>query len=96
MLPPVFFLTASRTERQSGKEKRTLSISQIDTVDEKASHELPGKIVFYFCLVGGGGGGEVCFAHENIYWLDFEILIFFFALSNMTIAVTFFTERKRR
>ena len=80
MLPPVFFSTASRTEKQFGKEKRTLSISQIETVDEKASHELPDKIVLYFFLVGGGGGGgeEGCFAHESIDWLDFEILIFFF------------------
>ena len=32
MLPPVFFSTASRTEGQPGKEKRTLSISQIDHI----------------------------------------------------------------
>ena len=54
MLPPVFFSTASRTERQSGKEKRTLSISQIETVVKKANHEFPGKIVFSFSGVGGG------------------------------------------
>ena len=53
MLPLVFFSTASRSEKQSGKEKRTLSISQIETVDKKANHEFPGKIVFSF---GGGGG----------------------------------------
>ena len=54
MLPPVFLSTASSTEKQSGKEKRTLSISQIETVDKKANHEFPGKIVFSFW----GGGGE--------------------------------------
>ena len=53
MLPPVFFSTVSRTEKQSGKEKRTLSISQILTVDKKDNHEFPDKIVFF----GGGGGG---------------------------------------
>ena len=57
MLPPVFFSTASRTEKQSGKGKRTLSISQIETVDKKANHEFPDKIVFSF-LGGGGVGGE--------------------------------------
>ena len=55
MLPPVFFSTASRTEKQSGKEKRTLSISQIETVVKKANHEFPDKIVFFF---GGVGGKE--------------------------------------
>ena len=54
MLPPVFFSTASRTEKQSGREKRTLFISQIETVDEKANHEFPGKILLSF----GGVGGE--------------------------------------
>ena len=54
MLPPVFFSTASRTEKQSGKEKRTLSVSQNGTVDKKANHENPDKIVFFF--LGGGGG----------------------------------------
>ena len=34
-----------------------------------------------------------CFAHKSINCLDFEILIVF-ALSNLTIAVKFFTERK--
>ena len=58
MLPPVFFSTASRTEKQSGKEKRTLSISQIETVDKKAKHEFPGKIVFSFGEGGGVGGEE--------------------------------------
>ena len=95
MLPPVFFSTASRTEKQSGKEKRTLSISQIETVDKKANHEFPGKIVFSFREGVGGCGGEGCFAHKSIYCLDFEILIVF-ALFNLTIAVKFFTERKRR
>ena len=96
MLPPVFFSTASHTEKQSGKEKRTLAISQIETVDEKANHEFPGKIVFSFAGGGGGGcGGEGFFAHKSIYWLDFEILIVF-ALSNLTIAAKFLTERKRR
>ena len=76
MLPLVFFSAASRTEKQSGKENRTLSISQIETVDKDAEHEFPDKIVFF----GGGGGGrgwggEGCFAHKSIYWLDFEILI---------------------
>ena len=96
MLPPVFFSTTSRAEKQSGKEKRTLSISQIETVDKKANHEFPDKIVFFF--EGGGVGGwegKGCFAHKSIYWFDFEILIFF-ALSNLTIAVKFLRERKRR
>ena len=96
MLPPVFFSTASLTEKQSGKEKRTLSISQIETLDKKANHEFSGKIVF---SLGGGGRcgcrGEGSFAHKSIYWLDFEILIVF-ALLNLTIAVKFLTERKRR
>ena len=52
MLPPVFFSTTSRAEKQSGKEKRTLSICQIETVDKKANHEFPDKIVFFF--EGGG------------------------------------------
>ena len=40
--------------------------------------QLPDKTVFYIFLVGWGrGGGEGCFARESIYWLDFEILIFF-------------------
>ena len=56
MLPPVFFSTASRTEKQSGKEKQTLSISQIETVDKKANHEFPDKIFF---LVGLGGEARV-------------------------------------
>ena len=30
------------------KEKRTLSISKIETVDKKANHEFPDKIVFSF------------------------------------------------
>ena len=55
MLPPVFFSTASRTEKQSGREKRTLFISQIETVDKKANHEFPGKILLSF---GGVGGKE--------------------------------------
>ena len=93
MLPPVFFSTASRTEKHSGKEKRTLSICQIEKVDKKANHEFPGKIVFSFG--GVRWGGEGCFAHKSIYWLDFEILIVF-ALSNLTIAIKFLTERKRR
>ena len=92
MLPPVFFSTVSQTEKQSGKEKRTLSICQIETVDKKANHEFPDKIFFFG---GVGWGGEGCFAHKSIYWLDFEILIVS-ALSNMTIAVKFLTERKRR
>ena len=52
---------------------------------------------------GVGWGGEGCFAHKSIYWLDyksiywldFEILVVS-ALSNLTIAVKFLTERKRR
>ena len=92
MLPPVFFSKASRTEKQAGKEKRTLSISQIETVDKKANHEFPDKIVSF---LGGRWGGEGCFAHKSIYWLDFEILIVF-ALSNLTTAVKFPMERKRR
>ena len=48
MMPPVFFSTASRTEEQSGKQKRTLSIPQIETVDKKANHEFRDKIVFFF------------------------------------------------
>ena len=39
--------------------------------------------------------GRGFFAHKSIYWLDIEILIVF-ALSNLTIAVKFLTERKRR
>ena len=57
-LPLVFFSTASPTEKQSGKEKRTLSISQIETVDKKANHEFPGRIVFSFGKGGGGVGFE--------------------------------------
>ena len=90
MLPPVFFSTASRTEKQSGKEKLTLSICPIEMVDKKANHEFPDKIVFFL----GRWGGEGCFAHKSIYWLDFEILIVS-ALSNLTIGVKFLTERKR-
>ena len=60
MLPPGFFSTASRTEKQSGKEKRTLSISKIEMVDKKANHEFPGKIVFSF---GEGGVG----AEERLF-----------------------------
>ena len=52
MLPPVFFSAASRTEKQPGKENRTLSISQIETVDKDAEHEFPDKIV---CFLGGEG-----------------------------------------
>ena len=49
-----------------------------------------------FSLLGKGWmGGEGCFAHKGIYSLDFEILIGF-ALSNLTIAVKFLTERKTR
>ena len=48
MMPPVFFSTALRTEKQSGKERGTLSISQIETVDKKANREFPDKIVFFF------------------------------------------------
>ena len=92
MLPPVFFSTASRTEKQSGKEKRTLSISQIETIDKKANHEFPGKIVFSFW--GVGRGGEGCFALKSIYWLDFEILIVF-ALSNRTIESNFSRKEKK-
>ena len=92
MLPPVFFSTISRTEKQSGREKRTLSISQIETVDKKANHEFPDKIVFFFG--GWVGGREGCFAHKSVYWLDFEILVPF-AISNLTIAIKFLTERKR-
>ena len=56
MSPPVFFSTASRTEKQSEKEKRTLSICQIETVDKKANHEFPDKIFFE---VGLGGEERV-------------------------------------
>ena len=48
MLTPVFFSTASLTERQAGKEKETLSISQIETVDKKTNHEFPDKIFVFF------------------------------------------------
>ena len=83
-------------EKQSGKGKQTLSISQIETVNKKANHEFPDKIAFFFFGgLGGGSGGEGCFAHRSIYWLDFEILIVF-ASSNLTILVKFLTERKRR
>ena len=61
MLPPVFFSTASRTKQQCGTEKQTQSISQIETVDKKANHEFPGKIVFYFWGGGVGWGGEGVF-----------------------------------
>ena len=92
MLPPVFFSAASRTEKQSGKEKRTLTVCQIETLNKKANHEFPDKKIVF----GGiGWGGEGCFVHKSISWLDFEILIVF-ALSNLTIAVKFLTERKRR
>ena len=76
MLPPVFFSTASRTEKQSAKGKRTLSILQIEIIHKKDSHEFPDKII----LGGGGIGlrGEGCFDHKSIYWLDFEILFCFF------------------
>ena len=93
MLPPVFSSTASRIEKQSGKEKRKLPICQIETVDKKANHEFPDKIVFFFGGIGWGGEGY--FAHKSINWLDFEILIVS-ALSNLTLAVKFLTERKRR
>ena len=53
------------------------------------------QVKSFLFLGGGGWGGEGCFAHKSIYWLDFEILIIF-ALSNLTIAVKFLTERKRR
>ena len=48
MLPPVFFSKASRTEKQSEKEKRTLSICQIEMVDKKANHDFHEKMVFFF------------------------------------------------
>ena len=48
VLPPVSFSTASHTEKQSGKEKQTLSIFQIERVDKQANHEFPDKIVFSF------------------------------------------------
>ena len=60
MLPSIFFSTASRSEKQSGREKRTLSISEIETVDKKANHEFPDKIVFFFGGVGWGEGGLFC------------------------------------
>ena len=50
----------SRTEKQSGKEERTLSISQIETVDKKANHEFPDKIVFYLGGWGVGRRGLFC------------------------------------
>ena len=53
MLPPIFFSTASRTEKQSGKGKRTLSISQIETIHKKDNHEFPDKII-----LGGEGLGR--------------------------------------
>ena len=53
MLPPVFFSTASRTEKQSGKEKRTLSICRIEKTDKNANHEFPDKIVFFLGELGG-------------------------------------------
>ena len=48
-------LLVNSTEKQSPKEKRTLSISQIETVDKKANHEFRDKVVFFFW---GGVGGE--------------------------------------
>ena len=53
------------------------------------------QVKSFLFLGGGGWGGEGCFARKSIYWLDFEILIVF-ALSNLTIADKFLTERKRR
>ena len=58
MLTRVFFSTVSGTEKQSGKEKRTLSVSQIETVDKNANHEFPDKIGFFFCWGGGWVGGK--------------------------------------
>ena len=63
MLTRVFFSTVSGTEKQSGKEKRTLSVSQIETVDKKANHEFPDKKVFFF--LEGRGEGEGCLAHKT-------------------------------
>ena len=66
MLLPVFFSTASRTEKQSGKEKRTLSICQIEIVDKKANHEFHEKMVFLSWGWGGGGWGEEgCFTYTS-------------------------------
>ena len=62
MSPPVFFSTASRTEKQSGKEERTLSICRIEVVDKKANHEFPDKIVLGVVWWGGEGS----FAYKSI------------------------------
>ena len=44
-----FVKEISHTEKQSGKEERKLSISQIETVDQK---EFPDKIFFFLGWVG--------------------------------------------
>ena len=92
MLPPVFFSTASPTEKQSAKEKRTLAICQIETVDKKANHEFHDKMVFFFGKTGWGGEGY--FAHKSIYWLDFEKLIVS-ALSNLTCSQISHGKKKK-
>ena len=43
----------SRTEKQSGKEERKLSLSQIETVDKKGNNEFPDKIFFFLGWMGG-------------------------------------------
>ena len=52
--------TASRTEKQFGKEKQTLSICQIETVDKKANHEFPDKLVFFLGGEWVGKRGLFC------------------------------------
>ena len=47
MLPPTFLSTPSRAEKQSGKGKQTLSISQIETIHKKDSHEFPDQSIYW-------------------------------------------------
>ena len=91
MLPPVFFSTASRTEKQSGKGKRTLSISQIETIHKK--DEFPDKTIW-----GGEGlGGEVrvVLTMKAFTGSILKDCFAVFALSNLTMNVNFLAERKR-
>ena len=93
MLPPVFFSTASRTEKQSGKGKRTLSISQIETIHKKDNHEFPDKTI----LGGEGSGGEVrvVLTMKAFTGSISKDCFAVFALSNLTMNVNFLAERKR-
>ena len=76
MLPPVFFSTASRTEKQSGKGKRTLSISQIETIHKKDNHEIPDRIIF--AEEGLGGEERVVFTIKAFTGSIFRYCFAFF------------------